>query len=102
MYQDSEQMNQNNSVVTKGASSDSNASSETTATAGSNERLDRNERRNSLAAFMRAIKFRKSPAGRKTVDAPRDTMNQDFAQPHPKVRRRAAAAEDQYWVRSAN
>ncbi len=58
------------------------------------ERLDRNERRNSLAAFLRAIKFR----------TPRKKNHNEraFAQPHRRVRQHAALAEENSWIRSAN
>lgn len=59
------------------------------------ERLDRNERSNSLAAFLRAIKFRKPKDDQVKVD-------RDFAQLHSKARRSKDQAEERYWVRSAN
>lgn len=60
------------------------------------ERLDRNERRNSLAAFLRAIRFRKPKEEGARVE-------QVFAQlnPHPRTKRRRAT-EERYCVRSAN
>lgn len=63
--------------------------------AADRERLDRNERRNSLAAFLRAIKFKAPPR--------RDTrVERDFAQIHSRASRRGAPPEDKHWVRSAN
>ena len=60
------------------------------------ERLDRNERRNSLAAFLRAIKFRE-PTNDDVV------VEQTFAQPKPKARQpETRLAEEYRWVRSAN
>jgi hypothetical protein len=59
------------------------------------ERLDRNERRNSLAAFLRAIRFRK-PA-RKTVE-----IDRELAQLHPRARQLGDSADEQGCVRSAN
>ena len=58
------------------------------------ERLDRNECRNSLAAFLRAIKFRKPSQGDARVE-------RDFAQMHPRTPQ-PAQVEDNNWVRSAN
>jgi hypothetical protein len=60
------------------------------------ERLDRNERRNSLAAFLRAIKFRKPTSDEVVVE-------QTFAQPKPRARQRKTRLAEEYrWVRSAN
>jgi hypothetical protein len=60
------------------------------------ERLDRNERRNSLAAFLRAIRFRKPKEDNVRIE-------QDFAQlkTHPRTKRRRGV-EERYCVRSAN
>lgn len=63
--------------------------------AADRERLDRNERRNSLAAFLRAIKF-KAPPRRAT------RVERDFAPIHSRTPRREAQPEDKHWVRSAN
>ena len=63
------------------------------------ERLVRNERRNSLAALLRAIKFRK-PGG--AGAAQRSPVEQHFARPTPRARQQAILAEDSLWVRSAN
>lgn len=59
------------------------------------ERLDRNERRNSLAAFLRAIRFRKPE--RKTVH-----IDRELAQLHPRARQPGDGADDQDGIRSAN
>lgn len=58
------------------------------------ERLVRNERRNSLSAFLRAIKFRKPRSPERAERA--------FAQPHQQARQHGALAEENSWVRSAN
>lgn len=69
--------------------------SQLTDKAADRERLDRNERRNSLAAFLRAIKFKAPPR--------RDTrVERDFAQIQSRAPRREAPPEDHHWVRSAN
>jgi hypothetical protein len=59
------------------------------------ERLGRNERRNSLAAFLRAIRFRKPKNESAKVE-------RDFAQLQPRARQQRRLAEERYWVRSAN
>ena len=59
------------------------------------ERLDRNERKNSLAAFLRAIKFR-------TPRNDQVKIERDFAQLHSRARKSKDSAEDHLWVRSAN
>ncbi|MEO1080610.1 MAG: hypothetical protein AAFY29_13715 [Pseudomonadota bacterium] len=59
------------------------------------ERFDRNERRNSLAAFLRAIRFRKPKRANVVVE-------RDFAQLHPRAPQHHRAAEDGTCVRSAN
>lgn len=59
------------------------------------ERLDKNERRNSLAAFLRAIRFRKSKSEQPPVE-------RDFAQLHPRARQHQAVADEQACIRSAN
>lgn len=61
----------------------------------SSERLVKNERRNSLAALLRAIKFRSNGNTRSPV-------TQHFAQPHPRARQLATLPEEHFWVRSAN
>jgi len=58
------------------------------------ERLDRNERRNSLAAFLRAIQFRKPPTSPVHID-------REMAQLHPKAPQGADAIDDGC-IRSAN
>ncbi|GEM_PF-3690913 len=67
----------------------------TTSAGRNSERLDRNERSNSLAAFLRAIKFRK-PARHNAY------VERDFAQLHPRARQSADIADDNNWIRSAN
>ena len=57
------------------------------------ERLDRNEQNDSLAAFMRAIKFRSPMRSKGTVD-------RTFAQPHPRARQ--AANDETSCIPSAN
>ena len=60
------------------------------------ERLVRNERRNSLSAFLRAIKFRSPTQAAVEFD-------RNFAQPRPKARQRKTRLAEEYrWVRSAN
>ncbi|MEM1187688.1 MAG: hypothetical protein AAF933_10995 [Pseudomonadota bacterium] len=59
------------------------------------ERLYRNERRNSLAAFLRAIRFRKPKRNAVVVE-------RDFAQLHPRAPQHHRTAEDWSCVRSAN
>ena len=59
------------------------------------ERLYRRERRNSLAAFLRAIRFRKPKRASAVVE-------RDFAQLHPRAPQHNLAAEDGTCVRSAN
>lgn len=59
------------------------------------ERFDRNERRNSLAAFLRAIQFRKPPESTVHID-------RAMAQLHPTARQASEAADDSGCIRSAN
>lgn len=59
------------------------------------ERLDRNERRNSLAAFLRAIKFR-------TPKHDNVQIERDFAQLNRRARKSKESADEYRWVRSAN
>ncbi len=59
------------------------------------ERLDRNERRNSLAAFLRAIRFQK-PEGDEVA------VERHMARLHPRARQHGGVSEDSNWVRSAN
>lgn len=59
------------------------------------ERFDRNERRNSLAAFLRAIRFRKPQATTVHID-------RELAQLHPKARQLADSGEEHVGVPSAN
>ena len=60
------------------------------------ERMVRNERRNSLAAFLRAIKFRNPTQ----IDV---EFDRNFARPQPKARQRKTRLAEEYrWVRSAN
>ena len=59
------------------------------------ERLDRNERRNSLAAFLRAIRFQKPEGEEVSVD-------RQMARLHPRARQHGGAGEDSNCVRSAN
>ena len=62
------------------------------------EKLVKNERRNSLAALLRAIKFRKPANGAGT----KGTVSEHFAQPRFQFRQHAVLADDSRWVRSAN
>ncbi|GAB5414237.1 MAG: hypothetical protein Cons2KO_18400 [Congregibacter sp.] len=67
------------------------------------ERLVKNERRNSLSALLRAIKFRTtSNTGETTQKSDQSPVQQHFAQPRPRARQRSVLAEENYWVRSAN
>ena len=59
------------------------------------ERLDRNERRNSLAAFLRAIKFR-------TPKPEATHVERDMARLHPRTPQSPGVGEDNELVRSAN
>ncbi|MEE4279901.1 MAG: hypothetical protein V2I82_15655 [Halieaceae bacterium] len=59
------------------------------------ERLDRNERRNSLAAFLRAIRFRKPKTETTKVE-------RVFAQLHSRARRPSRLADEHACIRSAN
>jgi hypothetical protein len=59
------------------------------------ERLYRNERRNSLAAFLRAIRFRKPKEETVRID-------RDFAQLQSGPGKRRRLKEERYCIRSAN
>jgi len=59
------------------------------------ERLDKNERRNSLAAFLRSIRFR-------TKKSEQPAVERDFAQLHPRARQPQTLADEQACIRSAN
>jgi hypothetical protein len=59
------------------------------------ERLDKNERRNSLAAFLRSIRFR-------TKKTEHPAVERTFAQLHPRARQPKALADEQACIRSAN
>ncbi len=59
------------------------------------ERLDRNERRNSLAAFLRAIRFRKPERSEVHID-------RELAQLHPRARQLGDGADEKGWIPSAN
>ena len=59
------------------------------------ERFDKNERRNSLAAFLRAIRFRKPKPATVHID-------RELAQLHPRARQLGDSADEYDLVRSAN
>lgn len=66
------------------------------------ERLVKNERSNSLAALLRAIKFCTSRGDNSKSSGHSAAIKQHFAQPRQRARQRSMLPEENFWIRSAN